>query len=55
MQGRLLGLGEMEFAAFVSASEDMTWDVAGGCLSLESSSRLNVVGMNDESDVGFRW
>ena len=54
MQGRLLGLGEVECSGSMSESEDMAWDVAGGCLGLELANVLNVVGTNDEGDVGFR-
>ena len=55
MQGKLLGLGEMECSASMSASEDMAWDVTGGCLGLGLANVLNVVGTKDEGDVGFRW
>ena len=43
MQGRLLGLRGVESSASMSASEDMAWDVAGGCLGSGLANVPNVV------------
>ena len=54
MQGESLGLEEVECSGSMSASEDMAWNVAGGCLGFGLADMLNVVGTNDEDGVGFR-